>query len=116
MCQRCCFFRVNAVSLFRREGEEASVQCFTCGVQIGMVGKGGVGMYWLAAERGAGFIVCRVFGNAAWVCNFMGFLFLQQAFKQERYPLTAVCFDFSPLARCLLQIMGRGETAAARFR
>lgn len=79
-------------------------------------GKGDMGTCWLAAERGAGFNVSPVFGNAVWVCNFMGIPFPQQTFKQDCYPLTPVCFDFGLLAKCLLQIMGRGERVAARFR
>lgn len=70
------------VSLFGREGEESSGQYFTCGVQMETVGKGGMRMCWLVAERGACFIACQVFGSAVWVCNFMGFPFLQQTFKQ----------------------------------
>lgn len=38
----------------------------------------------------------------------MVFPFLQQTFKEERYPLTAVCFDFSLLAKRLLQMMEAG--------
>lgn len=84
--------------------------------QIGTAGKGGVGMCWLVAEKEASFIVWQVFGHGVWVCNFRRFTFLQQTFKQEHCPLTAVYFDFSLLAKYLLQIMSWGETVGACFR
>lgn len=86
-----------AVSLFRREGDKASLQCFIFRVQIGTVGEGSVGMCWLAAEGRAGSLSLE--SLEVWVCNFMGFLFFHQTFKQECSLLMAVCFDFSLLAK-----------------
>lgn len=51
------------VRLFKREGEEASLQCFTFMVQIG-TGQRRCG------DVQADFIICGDFGNTTWVCNF----------------------------------------------
>ena len=109
------FFRVSANCFCLLEGRTGSLTAFffTCGVQIGTAGKRSMGTCWLAAERGAGFVVCRLLGNAVWLCNFMGFPFLQQTLKQDHCPLTAFfflffVFAFSLLARSVSWILWGG--------
>lgn len=46
---------VLTVSLFGREGEEAWLQSFTCGVQIGKAGKGGHGDMLAGSRKGGWF-------------------------------------------------------------
>lgn len=84
-----------AVSLFRREGDKASLQCFIFRVQIGTVGEGSVGMCWLAAEGRAGSLSLE--SLEVWVCNFMGFCFsIKHSSKSVPYwwqfVLTSACW------------------------
>lgn len=97
------------VRLFKREGEEASLQCFTFTVQIG-TGQRRCGDVQAGGRMG-GLISSSVeiLGTLLVSVTSMRLPFLQQTLKQERYPLTTVCCEFSLLAKCLLQVMGWGK-------
>lgn len=110
-CARDIVFSGSMLTIFilGREAEEASLQCFTCGCKLGQWAReawgcaGGQQKGGLVSSSAESLEV--LFGS-----NFMGFLFLQQTFKQQRYPLTEVCFDFSLLSKSVLgSLWGEGK-------
>lgn len=110
MCQRQSFFRVNANCLSLQEGRRGS---FTAVFYLQGANWDRAKEAWGCAGwwQNVGLISpsVEILGALLGSVTSLRLLFLQQTLRQECYPLTPVCCDFSLLAKCLLQVVGWGK-------